>query len=251
MPLEDLQLYGGFHLRDTACDVFQDNPLFSELIFSNPVEPTMRKTWQRYVAQTGQATPAHLPEYPGDISDWNRLERQWSRGRVSLESLWGGWQHIEPSFHLPWLIVCPRPETFHYWYGYDLDLWLNATIKLCERYNYPYRVRTKPDRKQRTLPQDRIIHNGQHYGGIITCHSVAQIDGLLAGRPVIVYGADATLGCATPYSEWIHTGECTVPIIDQIQTAACAWAATTYRSLDLKTIADHMKQHLRWAEVNK
>jgi hypothetical protein len=32
-------LYSGMRLRHTPCDVFQDNPLFSELIFDNPMNP--------------------------------------------------------------------------------------------------------------------------------------------------------------------------------------------------------------------
>jgi hypothetical protein len=225
-------LYGGMRLLDTPCDVFQDNPLFSELIFDNPMNPGHAKGWGRYVRQTGQANCAFVPEQPGRPQDYDRLEQiSQRRGRRSFDQLWGGWQAVEEADHLPWLVCEPRDEILQYWYGITLVTWQNLVTQALG--TQPAVWRPKPDRRHRiTNVTPRVIHCADQYRGIITAHSVSAIDAILAGRPAVVWGQDPTCGTGTPWSEWVTTGRVREPSLDQVHAAACTWAATTWRTLD-------------------
>lgn len=235
MRVDQWRLYGGMRLRDHPCDVFLDNPLFSELLFPNPGNPAGTKTWGRFVRQTGQRNCAFVPEQPGTPADWQRLQRAWQRAArttQTLDAVWGGWRDVREQADLPWLIVCPRDEIMQYWYQRSLASWLTAVCAHLDHVGHGYEIRHKPDRKHRRLPEQRVIWSAQQYRGVITAHSVSAIDALLAGRPAIVWGQDPTLGCGTPWADFLSAGTVLEPDVQQIQTAAQTWAKTTYPTLE-------------------
>ena len=225
-------VYGGMQLRDHACDVFMDNPLFSEMIFPNAVNPQAQKTWQRLVRQTGQANCCFVPEQLGTPQDYDRLNSYWRRkSGQDFDQLWKGWRPVESRPDLPWLVCEPRDEILRYWYNTTLSEW--RTLIQDALGDEPYHVRPKPIRKERangTVP--RVINIMGQYRGVITAHSVSAIDSILAGRPAVIWGQDPTLGCGTPFQEWERDHHVRMPSLDQVHTAACTWAATTYSSLD-------------------
>jgi hypothetical protein len=230
------RLYGGMRLRDYPCDVFYDNPLFSELIYPNPGNDSGNKTWGRFVRQTGQANRAFVPAELGTRDDYLRLEREWQRDAHStqgMDSIWGGWRDVYHNPDLPWLIVCPRDPVLQYWYATSLRNWLAEVTAVVGQRQQRYEIRHKQDRKHRIQdPATRIIHTAQRYRGVITAHSVSAIDAVLAGRPAVIWGQDPTLGMGTPWTEFAATGQVREPRIDQVQIAAWTWAKTTYPTLD-------------------
>jgi hypothetical protein len=225
-------VYGGMQLRDNPCAVFVDNPLFSEMIFRNAVNPTGGKTWQRFVRQTGQANCCFVPEQQGTGQDYDRLNSYFRRkSGQDFDHVWGGWRPVESRPDLPWLVCEPRDEILRYWYGTTLSEWRTQIQDALGA--EPYHVRPKPIRRERsngTVP--RVIHMMAEYRGVITAHSVSAIDAILAGRPAVIWGQDPTLGCGTPFQHWEADHAVRIPSLDQVQTAACTWAATTYSSLD-------------------
>ena len=229
-------LYGGMRLRDNPCDVFYDNPLFSELLSPNPGNPGGTKTWGRFVRQTHQINSAFVPDQPGGPEDWQRLEREWQRSgghSLPLERLWGGWRDVEERPDLPWLIAAPRGEILQYWYGITLEAWLNLVTTQLQALGHAWHLRPKPDRRQRNRdPQARILWTAPQYRGTITAHSVSAIDTILAGRPAVVWGQDPTLGLATPWPEFQATGQVRLPWPDDVECAAETWAATTWPTLE-------------------
>lgn len=230
------RLYGGMRLRDYPCDVFYDNPLFSELIYPNPGNSGGQKTWGRFVRQSGQANACFVPEQLGTQSDYDRVEREWQRDAGTtqgLDSLWGGWRDVYEDPALPWLVVCPRDQILQYWYNISLEHWLTQVEQQLQALGHAYEIRLKRDRKYRMHhSHSRVIHTAQQYRGIVTAHSVSAIDAVLAGRPAVIWGQDPTLGCGTPWSEFVLTGQVRIPNLDQVQKAACTWARTTYPTLD-------------------
>ena len=226
------RVYGGMHLRDNPCDVFTDNPLFSEMIFDNPINPGNQKTWLRLVRQTGQANCCFVPQQLGKPQDYDRINTYYRRkAGQDFDQLWGGWRPVESRPDLPWLVCEPRDEILRYWYNTSLSEW--RTLIQDALGDEPYHVRPKPIRRLRangTVP--RVIHMMTQYRGVITAHSVSAIDSILAGRPAVIWGQDPTLGCGTPFQEWERDHHVRMPSLDQVQTAACTWAATTYSSLD-------------------
>lgn len=229
-------LYGGMRLKQYTCDVFYDNPLFSELIYPNPGNQGGQKTWGRFVRQTGQPNPCFVPDQPGTPQDYDRLEREWQRDAhtdQTFDTLWGGWRDVHEHTDLPWLVVCPRDQILQYWYNISLEHWLTQIERLLQSRGDRYRLRLKRDRKYRMHDRDaRVIHTAQNYRGIVTAHSVSAIDAVLAGRPAVIWGQDPTLGCGTPWTEFESTGQVREPLRDQTQKAACTWARTTYPTLD-------------------
>jgi hypothetical protein len=229
-------LYGGMRLKQYTCDVFYDNPLFSELIYPNPGNSGGQKTWGRFVRQTGQDNPCFVPDQLGTQQDYDRLEREWQRDAHTtqgMHSLWGGWRDVREDPDLPWLVVCPRDQILQYWYNISLEHWLTQVERLLQSRGDRYRLRVKQDRKHRMAdPDTRVIHTAPQYRGIITAHSVSAIDAILAGRPAVIWGQDPTLGLATPWSEFAATGQVREPRIDQVQISAWTWARTTYPTLD-------------------
>ena len=230
------RMYGGMRLRDYPCDVFYDNPLFSELIYPNPGNDSGNKTWGRFVRQSGQANSCFVPAELGTRDDYYRLEREWQRDAhttAGMDSLWGGWRDVYENTDLPWLIVCPRDQILQYWYNTTLTAWQHQVIAQLQALGHSYVIRPKQDRKHRMHdPESRVIHTAQQYRGIITAHSVSAIDAVLAGRPAVIWGQDPSLGMATPWPEFVATGQVREPRIDQVQTAARTWARTTYPTLD-------------------
>ena len=229
-------LYGGMRLRDYPCDVFYDNPLFSELIYPNPGNDSGNKTWGRFVRQSGQDNSCFVPDQPGTRDHYYRLEREWQRDAHTtqgMDSLWGGWRDVYHNPDLPWLIVCPRDAVLEYWYARSLDAWIKEVTDHLAARGDPYVIRPKQDRKHRIHdPTTRIIHTAQGYRGIITAHSVSSIDAILAGRPAVIWGQDPTCGLGTPWPEFVSTHQVREPRIDQTQIAAWTWAKTTYPTLD-------------------
>lgn len=225
-------VYSGMQLRDNPCAVFVDNPLFSEIIFPSAGNPTGQKTWQRYVRQTGQANCCFVPEQPGTWQDWDRLNTYWRRKTGGdFDQLWGGWRPVESQSDLPWLVCEPRDEILRYWYNTTLAEWRTQIADALG--DEPYHVRPKPVRRLRsngTVP--RVIDIMAQYRGVITAHSVSAIDAILAGRPAVIWGQDPTLGCGTPFQQWERDHHVRTPSLDQVQSAACTWAATTHPSLD-------------------
>lgn len=232
-----VRVYSGMRLRDHPCDVFIDNPLFSELITPGAANPRGIKSWGRFVRQTaGQAAPAFVPEQAGSTEDYLRLEREWQRLQGGTDQpfdrLWGGWREVEPGSGA-WLIAAPRDEIMQYWYGQTLQAWLAEITHELRRRGQAWEIRHKQDRKIRNRsPQDRIRARAQSYRGIITAHSVSAIDAILAGRPAIVWGQDPTQGLATPWQEWLVTDLPRLPTLAGVQAEACTWAATTWPTLD-------------------
>jgi hypothetical protein len=226
--------YAGMHLRDQPCDVFIDNPLFSEIIFDNPLNPGMAKGWGRYVRQTGQVNCAFVPEQPGTPQDYDRLNclyQRRSRGQ-DFDQLWGGWREVEEADAWPWLICEPRDEILRYWYNTSLSEWQHVITSRLTELGHAWQLRPKPDRRHRiTNLVPRVIHCADQYRGVITAHSVSSIDAILAGRPAVIWGQDPTCGVGTPWPEFAIQGRVRLPSLDQVQTAACTWAATTYRTL--------------------
>lgn len=229
-------MYGGMRLRDYPCDVFYDNPLFSELIYPNPGNTGGQKTWGRFVRQTGQANACFVPAELGTPDDYKRLEREWQQDAHtdhSLDTLWGGWRAVEEAHDLPWLVVCPRDQILQYWYTTSLEHWLTQIERHLQARGDAYEIRLKRDRKYRMRDvNSRVIHTAPRYRGIITAHSVSSIDAILAGRPAIIWGQDPTCGTGTPWREFVSTGQVREPCINQVQKAACTWARTTYPTLD-------------------
>ena len=225
-------VYGGMQLRHNPCDVFTDNPLFSEMIFDNPINPGNQKTWLRLVRQTGQANCCFVPEQLGGPQDYDRINTYYRRkAGQDFDQVWGGWRAVESRPDLPWLVCEPRDEILRYWYNTTLSEW--RTLIQDALGNEDYHVRPKPIRRLRangTVP--RVINMMAEYRGVITAHSVSAIDAVLAGRPAVIWGQDPTLGCGTPFQEWERDHHVRIPSLDQVQTAACTWAATTYSSLD-------------------
>jgi hypothetical protein len=232
----EYKVYGGMRLQNYPCDVFLDNPLFSELIYPNPGNSGGQKTWGRYVRQSGQANRAFVPAEPGTPDDYSRLQREWQRDAhttAGMDSIWGGWRDVKEAKDLPWLIVCPRDEILQYWYHRSLASWQHEVCNLLQARGDKYELRIKRDRKYRLNGEDaRIIHIAHRYRGIITAHSVSSIDAILAGRPAVIWGQDPTLGCATPWTDFLSAGIVYEPDIDEVQTAAWTWAKTTYPTLD-------------------
>lgn len=224
-------VYSGMHLRDHACDVFVDNPLFSEIIFDNPLNPGMAKGWGRYVRQTGQANACFVPAEPGTWQDYDRLNRLYHTrsGGQDFDQLWGGWREVKAADTLPWLICEPRDEILRYWYHTSLAQWLHEITTGLRALGHAWHSRPKPIRRHRanrTVP--RVIHCADQYRGVITAHSVSAIDAILAGRPAVIWGQDPTCGVGTPWSEFVTAGQVRLPSLLQVQTAACTWARTTY-----------------------
>jgi hypothetical protein len=150
-----------------------------------------------------------------------------------MDSLWGGWRDVQQQSDLPWLIVCPRDAVLQYWYARRLDHWIAEVVQHIVARGDSYVIRHKQDRKHRIQDcHSRVIHTAQHYRGIITAHSVSAIDAILAGRPAVTWGQDPTCGLATPWLEFVSTGQVREPRIDQTQIAAWTWAKTTYPTLD-------------------
>lgn len=230
------KLYGGMRLKDYTCDVFQDNPLFSELIYPNAGNTEGQKTWGRFVRQSAQTNQCFVPDQPGTAQDYARLEREWQRDAHTdqpFDTLWGGWRAVQEQRDRPWLIVCPRDEILQYWYGRSLVSWQTEITQHLAARGDRYVLRPKQDRKHRMRdPKSRVIHTAAEYRGIITAHSVSSVDAVLAGRPAVVWGQDPTLGCGTPWTEFVATGTVREPQASQVQIAACTWAATTYPTLD-------------------
>jgi hypothetical protein len=233
----DHTLYGGMRLLHTPCDVFQDNPLFSELIFDNPMNPGRAKHWGRFVRQTGQANCAFVPGRPGTWQDYDRLNNLYHRrsGGQDFDQLWGGWRAVEAADHLPWLICEPRDEILQYWYGLTLADWRHQVTSRLRELAHDWHTRPKPIRSFRmNQGKCRVIHCAGQYRGVITAHSVSAIDAILAGRPAVIWGQDPTCGTGTPWGEFESQGQARLPSLDQVQTAACTWASTTYNISDLE-----------------
>lgn len=230
------KLYGGMRLKDYTCDVFLDNPLFSELIYPNPGNANGQKTWARYVRQSGQTNRCFVPDQAGTVADYNRLQREWQRDAQStagLDSLWGGWRDVQEQQHLPWLIVCPRDQILQYWYGRSLLSWQTEITQHLDARGDRYVLRPKQDRKHRMHRTDsRVLWTAAQYRGIITAHSVSSVDAVLAGRPAVTWGQDPTCGLGTPWTEFIATGTVREPTQDQVKIAAWTWAKTTYPTLE-------------------
>jgi hypothetical protein len=228
------RVYTGMQLKHNPCDVFVDNPLFSEIIFDNPVNTGNSKTWGRFVRQTGQANCCFVPETLGTHQDYQRLNTRYKRkSGQDFDALWGGWREVTPAPDLPWLVCEPRDEILSYWYNTDLGSWRALVAETLTRLGHQWEFRPKPVRRHRinnTIP--RVIHIALQYRGVITAHSVSAIDSLLAGRPAVIWGQDPTLGCGTPWSEFEAQGQVRIPSLEQIQTAACTWAATTHKLLE-------------------
>jgi len=226
--------YAGMQLRDTACDVFIDNPLFSEIIFDNPLNPGMAKTWGRFVRQSGQPNQCFVPAELGTEQDYAVLEAMSQRrGHRSFDALWGGWRSVTADEARPWLICEPREEILQYWYNRSLSSWRHEIATALLDLGHDWEFRPKPARRHRAnnlVP--RVLHVAANYRGVITAHSVSAIDSLLAGRPSVIWGQDPTLGCGTPWTEFVATGQAREPSLTQIQIAACTWAATTHRTLE-------------------
>lgn len=230
------KLYGGMRLRDYRCDVFYDNPLFSELIYPNAGNAEGTKTWGRYVRQSGQANSCFVPDQPGTPDDYARLESEWQRDAKTsqgLDALWGGWRDVKEQRDLPWLVVCARDEIMQYWYARSLASWITEVTQHLAARGDRYVLRPKQDRKHRMQdPNSRVLWTAAQYRGVITAHSVSAIDATLAGRPAITWGQDPTLGVGTPWPEFVATGAVRQPTQDQVKIAACTWAKTTYPTLD-------------------
>lgn len=230
------RVYGGMRLRDHPCDVFYDNPLFSELIYPNPGNSGGQKTWGRFIRQTGQTNCCFVPEQPGTEDDYLRLESEWQRDahtRKPLSTLWGGWHEVQQAPDLPWLIVCPRDEILQYWYGRSLVSWQTEVTQHLDARGDRYQIRVKRDRKHRMHnTQDRVLWTAANYRGVITAHSVSAIDALLAGRPAVVWGQDPTCGLATSWLDFISAGVVEEPELEEVQAAAWTWAKTTYPTLE-------------------
>lgn len=230
------RLYGGMRLLHNRCDVFYDNPLFSELLYPNPGNLGGTKTWGRYVRQTGQVNSAFVPAKPGTAEDYQRVESTWQRDagtREPLSSLWGGWHPVRQAPDLPWLIVCPRDEIMQYWYARSLASWQHEVTQHLAARGDSWVIRLKQDRKHRMHSKNaRVLWTADQYRGVITAHSVSAIDALLAGRPAIVWGQDPTCGCGTPWQDFASTGVVNQPTVDQVKIAAETWAQTTYPTLD-------------------
>lgn len=230
------KLYGGMRLQHYTCDVFYDNPLFSELIYPNPGNTNGQKTWGRYVRQSGQRNRCFVPAKPGTADDYRRLQREWQRDAgtaQTFDTLWGGWRDVQEARDLPWLVVCPRDEILQYWYGRSLASWQHEITQHLDARGDRYVIRHKQDRKHRMHRRDsRVLWTADQYRGIITAHSVSAIDAVLAGRPAIVWGQDPTCGCGTPWMDFLSAGVVYEPEADEVQTAAWTWAATTYPTLD-------------------
>lgn len=236
MRIDGARAYGGMRLRHNPCNVFIDNPLFSELISTNHINPTASKLWARYVKQTGQRNNCFVPAEPGTEDDYLRLESQWQsviKRSVKFDQLWSGWRDVKEDPSLPWLIACPRTEILEYWYGRTLVSWLaEVTAHLTARGD-SYVVRSKQDRKHRMHDkQARIIWTAQQYRGVITAHSVSSIDAILAGRPAVIWGQDPSMGCATPWTDFLSAGIVYEPDVDEVKEAAWTWAKTTYSTLN-------------------
>lgn len=229
-------MYGGMRLQHYPCDVFYDNPLFSELIYPNPGNQGGQKTWGRFVRQSGQANSAFVPAQPGTPDDYDRLQREWQRDAGTdqpFDTLWGGWRDVKQARDLPWLIVCPRDAVLQYWYGRSLASWQHEVTQHLAARGDPYVIRHKQDRKHRMHDRpSRVLWTAQAYRGIVTAHSVSAIDAILAGRPAIVWGQDPTLGCGTAWQDFVSAGVVREPDQDQVKTAAWTWARTTYPTLD-------------------
>lgn len=236
IKVQDSWLYGGMRLKDYSCDVFYDNPLFSELIYPNPGNSKGQKTWGRFVRQSGQTNRAFVPAEPGTPDHYRRLEQEWQRDAgtdQAFDALWGGWRDVKEARDLPWLIVCPRDAVLQYWYGRSLSSWLHEVQNLLTARGDQYQVRHKQDRKHRMHDrQSRVLWTAQNYRGIVTAHSVSAIDAILAGRPAIVWGQDPTLGCGTAWMDFVSAGVVMEPDQDEVKTAAWTWAKTTYPTLD-------------------
>jgi hypothetical protein len=228
------RIYTGMKLRHNPCDVFIDNPLFSEIIFDNPVNSGNSKTWGRFVRQSGQANAAFVPEQPGTWKDYDRLNNLYRRkSGQDFDALWGGWRAVEQATDWDWLVCEPRDEILRYWYDTDLESWRQQIAETLTRLGHTYQFRPKPIRRHRVNNiTPRVIHIAPQYRGVITAHSVSAIDSLLAGRPAVVWGQDPTCGCATPWQEFETAGQVRRPSLDQIQNAACTWAATTHKLLE-------------------
>lgn len=246
--LGDLRLYGGFHLKHTPCDVFQDNCLLSELMFDNPPWIRgMRKNYQRWVAQTGQANPVFLPEKHGEETDWLRLQQEITRGQGSLESIWHGFKTVQTNIVKPWIIAAPRTEVLEYWYDITLEEWLEIVITEVLRQGYDYILRTKGKRTSRKQPESRIIHSVGEYAGVITAHSVSSIDSILGGRPAVIWGQDPSCGTATPWKEFC-AGHIRTPTDAEVYRASWSWASTSYNRLHLEKIEMQMKKQIQSAK---
>ena len=235
MRVGNVTAYAGMHLRDQPCDVFIDNPLFSEIIFDNPLNPGNAKGWGRYVRQTGQANAAFVPAKPGTWQDYDRLNNLYHRrsGGQDFDQLWGGWREVEEADTRPWLICEPRDEILRYWYDTSLSAWEHQITSRLRELGHAWQVRPKPERIRRIgNVTPRVIHCADQYRGVITAHSVSAIDAILAGRPAVIWGQDPTCGVGTPWQEFETAGRVRTPRLDQIQTAACTWAATTYKTLE-------------------
>jgi hypothetical protein len=237
------RVYGGMHLKENACDLFQDNPLFSELIFPNPMNPAGSKTWQRYVPQTaGQVNPAFVPNdlATSDLA-WRRLQRRWQRaGGSDFLELYGGAHPCESPQDQPWLICAPRAEILHYWYNTDLAAWQHEVISTLDRLGHTWEWRAKPIRRLRsnnTVP--RVTQIVQGYRGVITAHSVSAIDSILRGRPAVVWGQDPTLGLGTPWSEFADSGVTRTWSPGDLEARLWTWASVTHHSLELQTLLEN------------
>jgi hypothetical protein len=238
-----LRVYAGMHLKEHACDLFQDNPLFSELIFRNVMNPSGAKTWQRYVPQQpGQAAPAFVPD---DLETspraWQRLQRRWQRaGGGDFLELYGGSHACESPPELPWLICAPRDEILRYWYNTTLESWQHLVMSTLQRLGHTGVWRAKPERRLRTTNTvPRVTQIVQGYRGVITAHSVSAIDATLLGRPAVVWGQDPTLGLATPWWEFAQQGQHRVWTTQDLEPRLWTWAACTHHSLELQTLLEN------------
>lgn len=140
--------------------------------FGNP----KTKFWFRIIKNHVHDTREIIPR------PFDRLQQAVSLANIPLESFTPGRKII---------IAPPSPKSFSLW-NIDYQSWVDSTVKELKQYtDRPIEVRVKRDRPDR-LTEDTMqqaLNNDVHC--LITFNSVAAVEALMLGKPVITLGPNA------------------------------------------------------------
>ena len=90
------------------------------------------------------------------------------------------------------ILVVPPSDKAMSFYGEDLDVWMETTIKEIEKYtDRPIEIRLKKTRKERVLEEtiQKALQDDVHC--TVTYNSIAAVESLMEGKPAFVLGQNA------------------------------------------------------------
>ena len=191
---------------------YWDNPQLPHLLYRGAWNPNGYKNWMRIV-KNNTATQTAQGSGKGEAVINEQLVKITNGRHTQWQSIIG--EHRACQIRSKTALLCPSGAgIFPNYYGLDKAKWIQQKTRELEKLGWRVILRDKPGRSAR-----EHIHNGRLYqqliaqniGITVSIHSVGPVESLLAGVPALVEGRHAGGECATPYDEYMQTGNIRMP----------------------------------------